>query len=335
MNILPKMLFYIYKQQKKTIMKLKVEKFIRLLFGLLILIAFTQCDDDDDNFTLTPKDPDSAAIVSIDRFSDDAAVLMKRSENPALPDENEPIDFDQGDFITQSYGPDGQVVKYYNFDVQPLTAAPIYVLYKSGSATPVDGQLNIIDVIPGNTGYNDFWRIYKVTVPDDYVANTVTSYQDIINEGYYFEPTQDVVNCPVVPQGSTANLRYGTESTALDRGWFKGEIVYYFTFSEKDLQVNTSGLMPISPIYVTFNINPDDMNPDSGPPSGFVMETGTSQTHNVIATVPSDEDYSPLWSVYVYDNADFDNVNDLTSVQAANILAEGVMYVNCPVVYEE
>ncbi|MFO7830296.1 MAG: hypothetical protein R6V23_16880 [Bacteroidales bacterium] len=304
------------------------------ILSIAVIFLFVQCEDNDD-LKPEPKDPDTASIVSVDRFSDDAATLMKRSENMALPGANEPVNFDQGDFITQSFGPDGQVVKYYNFDVQPLAPAPIYMLFKENSTDPVAGQLNIIDVIPGDAGYNDFWIAYKVTVPDDYQANTVTSYQEIINEGYNIEPTINLINCPIVPQGSTANLRHGSESKELDRGWYKGEIVYYFTFIEKDLETNQAGMVPLSPIYVTFNINPDDTNPDSGPPSGFVTETGTLQTHNVIATVPSDANYSPLWSVYVYDNADFDNVNDLASAQTANILAEGVMYVNCPVVYEE
>jgi len=316
-------------------MKSFFKQSFRLLIAGLIILSFTQCDDDDDDFTLEPKNPDTATEVSVDRFSDDAATLMKRSDNSDLPEANEPINYDQEGFITQSFGPDGQVVRYYNFDVQPLAPAPLYVLFKEGSTESVEGQLNIIDVIPGDVGYSDFWRMYKVTVPDNYAANSVTSYQDIISMDYMIEATPNLINCPVVPKGSTASMRLGNESSALDRGWYKGELVYYFTFEEKAIQVNEAGLVPISPIYVTFNINPDDSNPDSGPPSGFVTETGTVQTHNVIATVPSDTDYSPLWSVFVYDNADFDHVTDLSSAQAANILAEGVMYVNCPVVYEE
>lgn len=312
-------------------MKKKIFLIKTLFLGIMVFV-FTSCEDD--VMEDTPKDPDTASIVSIDRFSD-AATLMKRSSNSALPAANEPINFDQGDFITQSFGPDGQLVKYYNFDVQPLLPAPLYVLFEEGSTEPVEGQLNIIDVIPGEDGYSDFWQMFKVTVPENYEANIVTSFQDILANGYSFQATNAIINCPVVPQGSTASLRLGTESNALDRGWYKDEVIYYFTFMEKELEVQSGGIMPISPIYVTFNINPDDMNPESGPPSGFVMETGSLQTHNVIATIPSDSDYSPLWSVSVYDNADFVDVMDLATAQASTILAEGVMYVNCPVVYIE
>jgi hypothetical protein len=152
--------------------------------------------------------------------------------------------------------------------VQTLYPAPLYVLMKNGEL--IKDQLNIIDVIPGDVGYNDFWLKYVVTVPSDYVANTVTSFQDIIDRGYEITNTGVLVNCPVVPKGSTASKRLGSESTSLDRGWYKDQIVYYFTFIEKDLEVNSAGLTPISPIYVTFNINPDESDPRSGPPSGFV-----------------------------------------------------------------
>lgn len=302
-------------------------------FLVSALLVFNSCDKDESKDI--PKDPNNATIANVDRFSDEAAVLMKRSENSLLPAANTAIDFDMGDFITQSYGPEGEIVKYYNFDVQPLAPAPIYILFREGEIEPVEDQLNIINVIPGDLGYSDFWIIYKVMVPSDYEANLVSSYSDIAKKGYSIDYTNTIVNCPVVPQGSTASMRLGSESSSLDRGWYKDQIVYYFNFLEKDLETTSSSLVPVSPIYVTFNINPDATNSDSGPASGFVTETGSLQTHNVIATIPSDTDYSPLWSVYIYDNTNFENVSNLETAEAATILAEAAMYVNCPVVYME
>ena len=209
--------------------------------------------------------------------------------------------------------------------------APIYVLFREGESAPVEGQLNIIDVIPGDAGYNDFWQVYKVTVPSNYEANSVTSFADVNEQGYPIEATDMLVNCPVVPKGSTASKRYtSSEETGLIRGWYQGQVVYYFTFQEKMLSTTSAQQVPVSPIYVTFNINPG--NEGGGPPSGFVTEMGSVQTHNVPATIPTDADYSPLWIVNIFDNADFDNVMDLTSAKAANILAEGAAIVNCPIV---
>ena len=302
-----------------------------LLLALLLGVFGIACDDDDDG--PMPKDPDEAEVVSVDRFSDDAATLFKRSENPDLPEADEAIDFDQAPFITKGLGPNGEIIEYYNFDVQSETPAPIYVLFREGENSPVEDQLNIIDVIPGDAGYNDFWQVYRVDVPEDYEANVVTSKADIDDEGYTITPTQTLVNCPVVPEGSEADQRYEDGQAGLVRGWYDDKVVYYFAFQEKDLTLNASDMIATSPIYVAFNINPGE--PGGGPPSGFMTEQGNMQTHNVAATIPTDNNYSPLWSVNIYDNTDFDQVSDLSSATMANILATDQVNVNCPVVSVE
>ena len=292
---------------------------------LMVLILFAGA-----GYLQAQVDPDTAAEVSIDRFSEFAGHLFIRDGNNSLPGANEPVNFDWGPFITKGFGPNGELIAYYNFDVQPTEPAPIYVLFRDGESTPVEGQMNIIDVIPGDAGYNDFWEVRKITVPADYIANTITGYSEIADSGYAEEETKTIVNCPVVPKGSTAKLRYAGESPELTRGWYKGMVVYYFNFFEKALMTDESDLVPLSPIYVTFNINPDQEG--GGPSSGFVADEITGRTHNVAATLPEDETYSPLWRVNVYDNADFRNVSDLASAQSANILATGVANVNCPIV---
>jgi hypothetical protein len=284
-----------------------------------------------------PLDPDTAPEVSVDRFSAEAGTLMVRDDANGLPGPNEPVDFDSGaPFITQGLGPSGEVVTYYNFDVQSVHSAPIFAFFRE-DGEPVEGQLNVINVVPGDEGYSDFWHVHMVTVPDDYVANTLTNVADVQSSGYTVERSNLVVNCPVVPDGSTAEQRYGDGDNGLVRGWYEDQVVYYFDFSEKMLTVDLPEEghpdVPLSDIFVTFNINPDQDG--GGPPSGFVTEPGTMQTHNVTETVPEDDDYSPLWDVDVYDNADFDGVQDLSSAQAANILAEGVATVNCPIVEVE
>jgi hypothetical protein len=279
----------------------------------------------------TPLDPDSAPKASVDRFSSKAGMLMVRTADNGLPGPNEPVDFDSGEpFITKGLGPRGGDVQYYNFDVQPTAPAPIYALFRKGDSAPVEGQLNIVDVIPGDGGYNDFWAVNKVTVPADYVANTVTSVDEILGAGFAVQSTDMLVNCPIVPFGSTAKLRFKkTESPELTRGWFRNQVVYYFNFSEADLKA-AAGKVPTSPIYVTFNKNPGD--PGGGPASGFKTETGTEQTHNVPATLPTDPGYSPLWAVHIYDNAAWSTVTNLDTATAAKLLEPNGPTVNCPIV---
>ncbi len=300
-----------------------------LAIALVALLA--SCKKDSHNANSTPLDPNTAPQASIDRFSSAAGHLQVRTSSNGLPAANAAVNFDQGPFITHGWSPAGKIVDYYNFDIQPTAPAPIYVLIKSGETTSVTGQYNIIDVIPGDSGYNDFWQIYNVTVPSDYVANTITSYQEIVSKGYPVTQTNTLVNCPVVPKGSTATERYPAGSDALlITGWYKDMAVYYFTFGEKALTVNSSGQVPVAPIYVSFTINPNQ--PNGGPASGFKTEAGSSQTHNVISALPADAGYSPLWAVVVYDNMSFGSVIDLTTATAAPVLVPDAGDVNCPVV---
>ncbi|HZD04567.1 MAG TPA: hypothetical protein VE173_06605, partial [Longimicrobiales bacterium] len=167
-------------------------------------------------------------------------------------------------------------------------------------------------------------------VPDGYIANSATSVADLVDAGYTMESTDILVNCPIVPDGSTAQERLGGEDPGLTRGWHDGELVYYFNFSEAPLEVTGGGTVPTSPIFVSFNINPDQAG--GGPASGFMTEPGTMQTHNVPATLPGDDGYSPLWEVFPYDNASFDQVMDLATAQEAQSFGSAAL-VNCPIVF--
>jgi hypothetical protein len=314
-------------QEKTNLTRMKNQK-IYLVGLLAIAFALESCNSSKDPVKV--HSVSTADKVSVDRFSADAGHLMVRTSSNGLPAANAAVNFDSGEpFITLGKGPAGQDVQYYNFDVQPVAPAPIYVLFKQGESTPVDGQFNIIDVIPGEANYNDFWQVYKVTVPASYLANEVASYDEIVAKGYSVMATTSIVNCPVVPAGSTASKRLNGESAGLTTGWYDEKVVFYFNFSEKAL-VATGGSVPTSPIYVCFNINPADEG--GGPASGFKEEVGSAQTHNVISTLPTDAGYSPLWVVDAYTNASFDDVSNFTTAMAATSVGNGLATVNCPVV---
>lgn len=305
------------------------------LFILSIISAsyLTGCMKDDDDPVTMVNNPESAEKVSVDRFSSTAAMLFVRNSENNFPGANQPVDFDNiPAFITNGLGPNGEKIQYYNFDVQSTTPAPIYVLMRTGETSPVTGQLNIIDVIPGDPGYNDFWIVNMVTVPADYEANTVTSLEEIIQNGYSISSTNTIVNCPVVPEGSVARKRFSSsESMELTLGWYKDKVVHYFNFSEKMLMA-VSGKVPTADIFVSFNINPDQ--PGGGPPSGFKTENGmpTGQAHNVTEALPTDAEYSPLWDVQIYDNNSFNDVANLMTARTVQILAMDAALVNCPIV---
>jgi len=302
-----------------------VTPYLLATLAVILSVGLGSCDDDDNDVKI--YDINSAEKVSVDRFSATAGHLMVRDGNNGLPTANTAVNFDQAPFITKGKGPTGQNVEYYNFDLQSVDPAPIYVLFKEGTDTPVPGQLNIINVLPGETGYNDFWLVNKVTVPASYRANEIASFEEIQSRGYAVEATSTIVNCPVVPDGSTATKRIGGGSAGLIQGWYKQKIVSYFSFEEKALTAS-GGKVLLSPIYVCFNINADEAG--GGPASGFKVESGTMQTHNVVATVPSSGTYSPLWLVNAYDNDEFEDVMDLSSAQATANTNLGAT-VNCPI----
>jgi len=279
--------------------------------------------------SMMAMDPMKSEHVSIDRFSSAAGHLQMRDSMNHLPGPNQLVDFDVPPFVTTGLGPHGEVVMYYNFDIQSTTPAPIYVLYRTGEMTPVEGQLNIVDVIPGEPGYSDFWQVNKVTVPANYTANTIGSLQAIKDAGYLITQTKVLVNCPIVPDGSKAAHRLSGSDTGLHMGWYRNKIVSYFTFRESPLMTTDNGKVPVSPIYVAFNKNPGV--PNGGPVSGFKMVMGSMQTHNVVSTLPGDMDYSPLWLVNPYDTMDFDKVMDLTTAMHSMVVAKNVATVNCPI----
>ncbi len=311
----------------------------KILSMLALGMLTFSCSNVDDTTTsqdqvdpsLATRDYDHGARVVIDRFSAAAGHLFVRNETNGLPKPNQPIFFDYGPFITKGFDRTGAVVRYYNFDVQSTTPDDIYVFFKKNSSTPVSGQRNVIPTIPGEPGYNDFWIVNKVMVPDNYVPNSIKSESQILSSGFEVIKTKTIVNCPVVPFGSFARRsKTSYRPTFPTFGWYKGNLISYFEFNEASLTATTDGKVPFDDIYVMFNIDPSSTNPASGPASGFKTD-GTKQTHNVLASLPGDGDYSPLWAVSVISNSNFTLVKDLATAEALSSTPAGAN-VNCPVV---
>ena len=160
-------------------------------------------------------DPAAATVASIDRFSATAGHLQVRTPDNGLPEAGAPVDFDQQPFVTTGLTPAGNPVSYYNFDVQPTDPARLYRLYEEGMTTPLAGQLDIIDVLPGEAGYSDFWKVVKVTVPAGTAANTYASVAELEAAELAMEDTDMLVNAPIVPAGSMAPRRVGGASATL------------------------------------------------------------------------------------------------------------------------
>lgn len=216
----------------------------------------------------------------------------------------------------------GREVRYYDFGTRsPLVdgevlTAPIYafVYGMNGDGSPdfVPDQHNVVDVAPGEEGYSDLWRVNLVTVPADYEANSVKSVGEIMGNEYPVTPTENLVNCPVVPANSVLEVQDG-----LVKGWYDGEPIYYFDFG--------SNPVTTAPIYVFITGMNDQGNPQ------FVEDQ-----RNVIDVAPFDEGYSAFWRVnFVTVSGDY-TANSFTSLD--DILDNDLpitrtdIVVNCPVV---
>lgn len=244
-------------------------------------------------------------------------VLWRPAAEPAL----NPVDgLDRPDAIPLVEGWfRGEDVSYYDYGVQPNVAVPILAFFQADSPDdPVPDQRNIIDAIPGQPGYSDFWRVYKVLVPDDYVANSIRSLEDAFASGYAIEETGLVVNCPVVNPDATLT---GSSAEPI-LGWYRGRDVFYF---DHGVRSATEGSVVLdAPIYA------------------FFREDGSAVAgqRNVIDVLPGMAGYSDLWRV-VSVTVDGDYVaNSLTDAQdildaetAGDVTLETTdIYVNCPVV---
>jgi hypothetical protein len=213
-------------------------------------------------------------------------------------------------------------VKYYDFGANsPLVSgntvltAPIYVFITGmdadGNPQFVEGQHNVIDVVPGDSGYSDLWQVNLVTVDETYEPDSIKSKADLDASGMAPEPVQMFVNCPVVPAGSTLE---GGE--ALTQGWYKGEAVFY-----PDFGANPTFALPIFAFITGMDSN--------GEP---VFVEGQM---NVIDSVPDDDGYSAFWRVNMVTVPAEYVANTIKS--AAGVAASGYettetdINVNCPV----
>src|SRR5215813_842347 len=95
-----------------------------------------------------PIDPDRAPIAAVDRYSDSAGTLLRRSADTRLPGPNEPIDFDRPPLTNLGFSPTGEPTLYYRLDVQSTTPAPVYILYFFCKDEPFPGHLTIFLPLP-------------------------------------------------------------------------------------------------------------------------------------------------------------------------------------------
>lgn len=261
--------------------------------------------------------PTYLPVVEVDRFSDEMGSFFRRSDNPDLPAANEPIDFDQPQFLLRGFGPNGEAVTFYHFDVRPREPGVVYE-FIDRRGERIAGQLPVFDRIPGEVGYSDFWQVQQVRVQDlEYRVNSLHAAADVLASGWEITPLEEVANYVHVPLGSRATKRFDpTTSTAALDGWYNGQIVKYLQFENPQSTARVdfgSGQINTPQMYAFFDNNRDEKD-------GFALDPISLGTHNIVTRLPGEEGYSPLWVLQVFTLAAFDRVVDLASAldQAKN-----------------
>jgi hypothetical protein len=201
----------------------------------------------------------------------------------------------------------GQTVEYLDFGPINLAAgnevAPIWVVT---NGTP--DQKNIIDVVPGDEGYSPLWQVNEVTFTEGTEPRTLKSADEVMEALAVGEvtivETDTVVNCPVLGFDQHEIL-----------GFFEGKTVAYYDFGPIALADGNA----VAPIWA--------------------VENGVEGQHNIIDTVPGEDDYTPLWGVVMVKFVDgvepylLDSASAVEKAKNAGdvMLTESDIVVNCPV----
>ncbi|MBZ5637187.1 MAG: hypothetical protein LAO51_00370 [Acidobacteriia bacterium] len=232
-------------------------------------------------------------VLPVDRFSDAAGTLLRRSEIPSLPGPNEAIDLDRPPFALTLAGPDGSLRRCYDLDVRPAKPSRYYVFYDRVGNYQL-GQFPVVDAAPGDPGYSDLWDIIKVIVPDGFEpfnrirdAATVERLLADPKSRYTTQRTGILLNGPVVPEGTSASLKADNRegSATLLYAWYRGKRAPYLYF-EGSLRAEGDS----SPVALM-----QFPGGSPGVPLGLALADG--KTKPTIDAVPKGPGYSPLHRV--------------------------------------
>ena len=194
-----------------------------------------------------------APLVEVDRFSDAAGTLFRRSVDPTLPAARAPFSLDDPRFRMEVTGPDGSKASCYNLDVRPPKPNRFYVFYDSLNNYRL-GQFPVIGTVPGDPGYSDVWDIWKVITPDAFYetnwlrdAATLEKLLADPASGFTAQSTGVYLNAPVVPEGTAASMKAEARSGGATQryfAWYRGQRAPYLYF-EGSLKLTPEGTVPL------------------------------------------------------------------------------------------
>ena len=258
----------------------------------------------------------------------------------------------------------------------PQTARAQAYAFANGVAGegPFGFQLPVVNAKPGDEGYSPLWQVNLVTWNDNATARELRSIEEITtaeqNGELSINTTNTVVNHPAIKwQNGSLMLREDANNIIDDipyvggqvlnidienmivtmvahRGWGPdGKTIYYIvTDAIPEMPANMMGVshVPSNEQLVETPVAPGLFQFTNGingsGPMGF--QAGIGQT------VPSDQNYSPMWFISFIEWNDpsqskvLENVNDVAAMQQAKLITvtpalDGMHVVNCPFIDAE
>jgi len=195
----------------------------------------------------------TAPLLAVDRFSDAAGTLLRRSLDSRLPKADEPFSLDETRFTVAVVGPGGVAARCYNLDVRPSKPNRYYVFYDRIGNYRL-AQFPVIEKAPGDPGYSDLWDIWKVITPDAFKetnwirdAATVEKLLSDPNGGFTAASTGIFLNAPIVPEGTTAGSKAEGRAGRATRlyAWYHGKRAPFLYF-EGSLHLDANAGIPVA-----------------------------------------------------------------------------------------
>ena len=179
---------------------------------------------------------------------------------------------------------DGETSYYFDLgantplDGETVLTAPIWSFIRGfdedGRAQHIEGHPALFDVVPGDDGYSDLWKLRYVIVPEGYDTSEIRSLTALEASGLEIVVTDTLLNCPVLADGEQSPD--GSEPMV---AWYRGEEAHYVSF----------GPTPATPVTTWTLISGYD---------GAGLPVPVPGQYPIVDGDPDDDGYSDFQRVY-------------------------------------
>jgi|GEM_PF-5904605 hypothetical protein len=287
----------------------------------------------------------SIALFSAIIFTGGCTPLIDEDEGAILPSE---IPFERHAEISLRRGYiDAKRVEYYLFEpsfvpgdtdwfpsYDKFPGMPVQAMYvwKKPSGEPDFDQRPIIDRLPFQAEYSDFFEIVWVKPSGDYKTNDIKSRATLLRADFELEYSGAVLNCPLI--GAEASLQQSSATVMARyrklRLWYRNQSAFCITMEGSDALYSTDGLPQPKSVAQTVTgsrkeirvIPAEVYTLQASTYSGADLVTGIAvPQNNIFRYGPGQNDYSPLskvWKVTVpsdYKKGELSSYGDLFPIE--------------------